>query len=77
MNTIVSLGQFRPEKDHPLQLRALAKVRDQIYEDSGLKDIEKDKKWEKVSFSVFLISCINNKSINAFIGSTSIDWWCT
>lgn len=55
MNTIVSLGQFRPEKDHPLQLRALAKVRDQIYEDSSLKETEKDKKWQKVLQEYILV----------------------
>ena len=43
----MSLAQFRPEKDHPLQIRSFAKVRDKIYEEN-VSDAEKDAKWEKV-----------------------------
>lgn len=47
---IISLGQFRPEKDHPLQIRALAKVRDAIFNDSTKSEEEKDQVWEQVGF---------------------------
>lgn len=47
--SIISLGQFRPEKDHPLQIRALAKVRDNIMDDDALSDDQKEEKWNKVS----------------------------
>jgi len=36
---IVSVGQFRPEKDHPLQLRAMYELRQLVSEDM----------WDKVS----------------------------
>jgi len=36
---IVSVGQFRPEKDHPLQLRAMYELRQLVSEDV----------WDKVS----------------------------
>jgi alpha-1,2-mannosyltransferase len=36
---IVSVGQFRPEKDHPLQLRAMYELRQLVPEDM----------WDKVS----------------------------
>ena len=45
---IVSLGQFRPEKDHPLQIRTMARVRDAIYDDVDMSQEEKDAEWEKV-----------------------------
>ena len=36
---IVSVGQFRPEKDHPLQMRAMYELRQLVSEDT----------WDKVS----------------------------
>ncbi|XP_046475881.1 GDP-Man:Man(3)GlcNAc(2)-PP-Dol alpha-1,2-mannosyltransferase [Neodiprion pinetum] len=45
---IVSVGQFRPEKDHPLQLRAL-------YE---LRSIVSEELWERIRL-VFIGSCRN------------------
>jgi alpha-1,2-mannosyltransferase len=36
---IVSVGQFRPEKDHPLQLRAMYELRQLVPEET----------WDKVS----------------------------
>jgi len=55
---IISLGQFRPEKDHPLQIRALARVRDLINEDKGLSQEQKDKKWENIRL-VLIGGCRN------------------
>jgi len=40
---ILSLGQFRPEKDHALQLRALARLRDEILEGEKAEE-----KWQRV-----------------------------
>lgn len=47
---IVSVGQFRPEKDHPLQLHALYELRQRV----------SDKLWEKISL-VFIGSVRNEE----------------
>jgi alpha-1,2-mannosyltransferase len=44
VKTILSLGQFRPEKDHALQIRAMFELRQIIPEDE----------WEKVEFAIFV-----------------------
>jgi alpha-1,2-mannosyltransferase len=45
---IVSVGQFRPEKDHPLQLRAMYELRQLVPEDV----------WDKVSKLLKIMSCL-------------------
>ena len=46
--TVVSLGQFRPEKDHPLQIRAMFELRQLL----------SDKEWDKVKL-VLIGGCRN------------------
>lgn len=48
IQTIVSLGQFRPEKDHPLQIRSMAKIRDKLLRREDRSDEENEQTWEKV-----------------------------
>jgi hypothetical protein len=45
---IVSVSQFRPEKDHPLQLRAMYELRQLVPEDV----------WDKVSKLLKRMSCL-------------------
>lgn len=47
---IISLGQFRPEKDHPLMLRAMYELRSIVSEDVW----EKVSKQNHIHFSFFL-----------------------
>lgn len=46
---IVSIGQFRPEKDHALQIRAMF----------NLRQIVTESEWEQVNCSANLICTIN------------------
>ena len=55
LKTILSLGQFRPEKDHPLQIRAFAKLRDMIFEQNP-KNAEEI--WSKIR--LLLIGGVRN-----------------
>ncbi len=45
---VLSLGQFRPEKDHPLQVRAIARLRDKITEETGVSQEERERRWSRV-----------------------------
>ena len=45
---ILSLGQFRPEKDHPRQIRALARLRDLLMEEPGVSEREREARWDSV-----------------------------
>ena len=51
VKTIVSVGQFRPEKDHALQIRAMYELRELLSED----------KWKKVKLVLIGKSNINTK----------------
>ncbi len=52
---VLSLGQFRPEKDHPLQVRALARLRDKITEEVGVSQEERETRWKRVR-DIFIYS---------------------
>ena len=45
---VLSLGQFRPEKDHPLQVRAIARLRDKVTEEMGVSQEERERRWKRV-----------------------------
>lgn len=58
---ILSVGQFRPEKDHPLQLQAMYELRSMLIQDEAL--------WNKVSLLIHHVIacsylCINQKINN-------------
>ena len=53
---IVSVGQFRPEKDHALQIRAMFELR-QIVDDAV---------WKRVRFEILLITVVSYSNDNFF-----------
>lgn len=56
---ILSIGQFRPEKDHPLQLQCLYELRTLLQNNESLwekvcNDLKKKKKTEKVVINLII-----------------------
>ncbi|TRY73648.1 hypothetical protein TCAL_12485 [Tigriopus californicus] len=60
IQTLVSLGQFRPEKDHPLQIRSMAKIRDKLLRREDRSNEENEKAWEKLKL-VLIGGCRNDE----------------
>ena len=66
---IVSLQQFKLEKDHSLQIRAMVRLRDAIDEYPGRSQEEKERLWKRLRL-VLIGGCRNSEAGLCRIGDT-------